>query len=235
MTEGILPIAEKFVSVQGEGTWVGTLMLFVRLAGCNVGRPAAAVKAQNPFPLLPTGKEAMACTSWDGRTFPCDTDYNLTARVKLEDVVQEAKSLGVRHVCCTGGEPLMFADRVDRLYVLLAQHDILLHVETSGTLQPTDPKHDRLIMPGVWITVSPKIGALDTMIRRADELKLLVDQDFDEYRLTPSMLKHKNVFVCPINDIEHITLANVRRCRTLLDGHPEWRMSFQVHKMFGWR
>jgi 7-carboxy-7-deazaguanine synthase len=235
MQEGVLPLAEKFISVQGEGQWVGTLMLFVRLAGCNVGRPAAAVKAeQHPFPVLPNGREAMACTTYDGRTFPCDTDYLRSSTIARHEIVDEARHERIEHVCITGGEPMMYADKLLLLADDLRPFNTKMHIETSGTIMP--PKVlSRLIMPDVWITVSPKIGALDEMINRSDELKLLVDDSFDMYKLTQAMLDHRNVFLCPINGVDEITKHNVEKCCEIQRTMPWWRISFQVHKLFGWR
>jgi 7-carboxy-7-deazaguanine synthase len=231
-----LPIAEIFDSVQGEGQWVGTRMLFIRLAGCNVGKPRQALKISSPFPILPTGKEAVACTSWDGRSFPCDTDYTIHQRVTTEYLVEEIKNVGVSHVCITGGEPLLHYPVIENLFTPLAKLQVQIHIETSGTIVPKPLGGFRkLLLPGYWVTVSPKINAQDEMIRRADELKLLVDEQFDVERLTLSMLSHKNVFVCPINDVNDVKHDNVQRCVDLQKRFPNWRVSVQMHKIFNWR
>jgi 7-carboxy-7-deazaguanine synthase len=227
-----LPIAEIFDSIQGEGQWVGTRMLFIRLAGCNVGKPAKALKL-DPFPLLPTGREASVCSSWDGRTFPCDTDYSVSYRLSHHEVITKVLSSGVRHVCITGGEPLLHAPLIENLFTPLAKAEVRIHIETSGTIAPY--LVGKKLLPGYWVTVSPKLNAQDSMIQRADELKLLVDEGFDVNRLTLSMLSHPNVFVCPINEIENVRKDNVERCIELLHQYPHWRMSVQVHKFFGWR
>jgi organic radical activating enzyme len=125
-------------------------------------------------------------------------------------------------------------DKLEELTLLLLDAGIRPHVETSGTIWGLKAGR-KLFFPGTWITCSPKIGCTDLMIKRCDELKLLVDKDFDEYKLTDAMRQHPNVFLCPINEIEQITERNVQLCYKLLQLHPNWRLSIQTHKLFNWR
>jgi 7-carboxy-7-deazaguanine synthase len=236
MENKVLPVAEIFESIQGEGTYVGTPMLFLRLAGCNVGKPAKALKVEGPFPLLHTGREAMACTTFDGRIFPCDTDYALKEKIHIDDIIHRLMGNGMKHVCVTGGEPFLHSDLLEELFYELSIRDITMHVETSGTIMPTPIAG--LICSGYWVTCAPKLFALSTMIERADELKLLVDEHFDVFKLTPEMLNHHNVFLCPINSVEMgqgQNNDNVKRCLDLLKTFPHWRLSVQLHKFFNWR
>jgi 7-carboxy-7-deazaguanine synthase len=238
MENKVLPIAEIFESIQGEGQWVGTPMLFIRLAGCNVGKPAKALKVEGPFPLLHTGREAMACTTFDGRIFPCDTDYSLKEKLHIDNILHRLKEDGMRHVCVTGGEPFLHESLLEELFYELASRDITMHVETSGTIASRSWPEVGMC-PGYWVTCAPKLSALSDMINRADELKLLVDEHFDEFKLTPEMLNHPNVFLCPINSVgikDGQNIDNVKRCYDLLlTKFPYWRMSVQQHKNFGWR
>ena len=73
----MLALAETFYSVQGEGTYVGTPAVFVRLAGCNLN-----------------------CRF-------CDTDYSVRFFASIPDVVARVRELGqdCPMVVLTGGEP----------------------------------------------------------------------------------------------------------------------------------
>jgi len=219
------PIAEEFTSLQGEGAYVGTPMYFIRLAGCNVGKPARALKT-GPFPILQNGDEAKACTSWDGRIFPCDTDYSTRYHKTPDQLTQNALGSGLVHACITGGEPVIHK-RIQDLIEMLNEAGIQPHVETSGTIYHP--------LPYAWVACSPKLMALNTMVQRADELKLLVDDDFDPAKLTHSMYHHKNVFLCPINGVTELNARNVERCKELVLKNPTWRVSFQAHKFYNWR
>ncbi len=74
-----LRVTEIFHSIQGEADAVGWPTVFVRLTGCP-----------------------LRCT-W------CDTTYSFHGGEKrtLAAVLQEVAGFGTRHVCVTGGEPLV--------------------------------------------------------------------------------------------------------------------------------
>jgi organic radical activating enzyme len=122
----------------------------------------------------------------------------------------------------------MHHSKLIRLCIALHElRDVLVHVETSGTIF-----HE---LSECYVTVSPKISCLERMVHRADELKFLVDENFDEANLTPAMLKHRKVFVQPVNGILKIDEQNLNRCKELVVKHPTWRVSFQAHKFYNWR
>ena len=75
----MLRLVEIFNSIQGEGTHSGLPCAFVRLAACNL------------------------------RCGYCDTPYSFGKGEKrsIESVLQEVGAFGVRHVCITGGEPML--------------------------------------------------------------------------------------------------------------------------------
>lgn len=220
-----LPIAETFHSVQGEGTFVGTPMHFIRLAGCNVGKPAAAVRVDGPLPILPSGEEAKVCVSWDGRTFYCDTDYNKHDERTIKELVDDTWE---QHICLTGGEPFLHQKHFDWLWALASERGIMVHIESSGTIMPTN-------WPPFWVTCAPKLTAHDQFIKKASELKLLVDEHFHSDNLTPAMLEHHNVFLCPINDVTEHRQKNIDLCYVWLHKFPHWRMGSQMHKYWGLR
>src|SRR5512146_688808 len=83
------PVAEIFHSIQGEGVFTGTPMLFVRLAGCNVGVASS---------------QGSVCRTFTGAEFPCDTDYKMTKRASEQEIIQECHE---EHICITGGEPFI--------------------------------------------------------------------------------------------------------------------------------
>jgi 7-carboxy-7-deazaguanine synthase len=205
-----LPIAEEFLSIQGEAYWTGTPMYFVRLAGCCVGKPLGP------------------CHTIDNREFTCDTDFNRRYFETPAGLLLKAGN--VKHLCITGGEPLMhdLTELIHACYVL----NIHPHIETSG-VKPVPCESFYPCVP--WITVSPKVGALTSTIETADEIKLLVDEHFDPTTLPDVILKHPDVYIQPINDEKHLNQHNVKLCLELLKQHPEWHLSIQLHKILGLR
>ena len=96
-------INEIFYSLQGEGFWTGTPMVFLRFSGCNL---------KCPF---------------------CDTDHSGYREMDAGEIVAEILKAGgdCRRVCVTGGEPSLQLDKalVDALHGAGFQ----VHVETNGT------------------------------------------------------------------------------------------------------
>lgn len=236
----IYPISEVFISPQGEGRYTGTLMQFIRFAGCTVGKPFPKEMYKERYstdtserPLhLPIYTEQ--CTTYDGRTFACDTDYRVKERKTAKDLVQWACSNDVEYVLFTGGEPLM--RDLSSLIFGLKQNSFRIHVETSGTIKPNlNEPWWRLIN---WICVSPKKGFCDEYadLNIAHEFKLLVDEKFS-WRDVPDSIKRKShkISFSPINDEHTINYDNVERCVRLQQEHPSARLTMQMHKLWGVR
>jgi len=215
-----IPIAETFHSPQGEATWAGTPMFFIRLAGCCVG------SLNTYLPRLSTGRPTWQCKTWDGRAFACDTDFNKQFDTDETTLLAEAREA---HVCITGGEPLAHAACVRVLEETFADAGRRVHIETSGTILYIRSR------PDTWITCAPKEWCLATMLHDADEIKLLVDERFDPQTLPLPIIRHKNVWLQPINYEKEVNMKNLQRCLALLEQYPQWRLSTQLHKFINVR
>jgi len=103
----VLRIAEIFASVQGEGVWLGTPSVFVRISGCN-----------------------LRC-SW------CDTPYASWhpegPTLSIEEVLAQVSAFGIRDVVVTGGEPMLF-DGTESLCASLRERGHRITIETAGTV-----------------------------------------------------------------------------------------------------
>lgn len=110
---GALPVAETFVSVQGEGKLTGVPSWFVRLSGCN-----------------------LRC-AW------CDTPYASWSPEKtprsVDELLAEARGSRVAHAVVTGGEPLLFGGAVELCRRLRDEASMHVTIETAGTVDPGAP------------------------------------------------------------------------------------------------
>lgn len=234
MTNGVYPVSEIFYSIQGEGAQSGTPMIFLRLAGCTVGKPYTNEEKKTQ------GLEIFQnrCKIYDSREFPCDTDYRCHSKMTIEEILQSIKNEHpkCKWVSITGGEPLMH----DLTELLEALHSnwYYTHLETSGTI-PISVELQRNLETINYIVVSPKFPFLDEYINIADEFRVLVDQDFNWDSL-PDVLKNPeenfvNLYISPVNGVKSITESNVKKCLDIIRDHPEVMVSLQVHKIMGVR
>lgn len=225
-----LPIAETQHTIQGEGEHAGRPMHFIRLAGCSVGEAqptsTAGEGVGDPFPILSTGRTAFRCHTWDGRPFWCDTDFRKNTDISVDALVSDTWE---NRICLTGGEPLMHQQKLIQLgfFAKFWERNVAIHVETSGTvmLHPSLQFEARL-----WVTVAPKQGCLPEMLENACEVKFLVDEHFDPSQLPERVLRHRNVFLSPINGEKEINERNMELTRGWLRKFPHWRLNVQVHK-----
>lgn len=213
MMTDLLPIAEAFPSIQGEGRWTGTPMFFIRFAGCNVGR----------------GKKPFTCTRWDGGQFLCDTDYQKAGELDPTKIVSIMQSHRLKRVCFTGGEPLMHD--LNELVREIDTVGYVIHVETSGTCGMPDWLH----RTRVWLTLSPKQGYRDEYVRRADEIKLLIGSKDTVESLEPfgHQIWQGRVCIQPIDG--RSKRETTARCLELLRHNSKLRLSIQLHKILGVR
>jgi len=209
-------VNEIFYSLQGEGYWTGTPMVFIRLSGCNL---------QCPF---------------------CDTDHSAYCEMSAEEILAEVMRLDRQapqenpgwdscgKVCITGGEPLLQLD--DALVTALHAAHYNIHIETNGTC-PVPQMID-------WVTLSPKEdvpglkGHGKVVLENANEVKLVFDGTLREERLEYwASFQATHHFLQPC-DTGH-PLRNQAILQATIDyvkSHAlHWRLSLQTHKLLGIR
>ena len=107
-SEYLFPVAEHFVSINGEGREAGCLAAFIRMRGCN-----------------------LHCSF-------CDTDWACKNTCPIEelsirDILSWLESCQVKNVTLTGGEPLL-TPHVDLLIAALCQAGYRVEIETNGSV-----------------------------------------------------------------------------------------------------
>lgn len=119
-TPDTLVVSEVFgPTFQGEGPHLGQRAAFIRLGGCNL----ACSWCDTPY-------------TWDA------TRYNLReelTRTPVDALLDAITSMRVRRVVVSGGEPLLWQDKVGWAELLggLTRTGHRVEVETNGTLEPS--------------------------------------------------------------------------------------------------
>lgn len=212
----MLEVVEVFKTIQGEGPYVGTPAVFVRLAGCDLLCPG------------------------------CDTNYtqgrNFQDTIDLADRCQElANEMSTDLVVITGGEP--FRQPISLFCNALLDRLLQVQIETNGTLEPSDPP---FFWDHVYIVCSPKTPKLHPrMVRELDALKYVVKAgEIDEKDGLPTktlgnsygvarIRRNVPTYVQPLDEGDEIknalnTQAAIKSCMTF-----GYRFCAQLHKIIG--
>lgn len=164
-----MKVNEIFYSIQGEGTYIGIPMVFVRFTGCN-----------------------LRCT-W------CDTKYAWEEgkEMSMDEIINEIKKYETKWVCITGGEPLLQKDIykfIDRL--LNMEYNVLL--ETNGSISIENlPCEDNLIVdmdiktPSSNMTQLMDLSNLE-MLGKKDTVKFVIAND-EDYEFMKSFIKNHEI------------------------------------------
>ena len=112
-----LKINEIFLSIQGEGRNVGEMMVFVRLAGCN-----------------------LQCSF-------CDTKHRkVNFRYTLDSLLTHvSQTYDCRVILWTGGEPML--QLTQKVYEWFHNHGYKQYIETNGTIPVTIPFEHITVSP----------------------------------------------------------------------------------------
>ena len=198
-------VNEIFYSLQGEGFWTGTPMVFVRLSGCNL---------RCPF---------------------CDTDHVGFEELSADEVVRKALSLAgdCRRICLTGGEPSLQADAA--LVTALHEAGFRIHMETNGTRPLPDgidwvtlsPKED---VPGLVGNGRVVLEQADEVKLVFDGS--LPEERLEYWREFPATWHFLQP--CDVSDPAR-NREILRQTISYIASHPSWRLSLQTHKTLGIR
>lgn len=122
-------IIERFVSIQGEGKYIGQLSIFIRFSGCNE-----------------------KCSF-------CDTKYswNEKGKYSVDDIVNYINDNDdINHIVLTGGEPMIHQKEIlEILHKISFLNPKIITIETNGTIIPIEELRVKMFNFGLW-SVSPK-------------------------------------------------------------------------------
>jgi len=196
-------VLEIFESIQGEGRYTGMPMLFIRFAGCNLN------------------------CEW------CDTILDRPViECELEDIDSYIHDSDLRHICLTGGEPLL----QDMESIIADNQTRFFHIETNGTMPLP------LNFANAWIVCSPKkdLYDLDYMAKHTNEIKYVLKHG-DKLPTLPLLFKGTVYLnpMAPARSMEQPCIENVSWCvrqlRLAIDKYPllDIRLGIQAHKCWG--
>lgn len=212
-----LPMVEIFETVEGEGTRAGFPTVFVRLYGCN-----------------------LRCT-W------CDTTYSYAPHkpefyMTIDEIVNQVQTYSSKHICLTGGEPLMYGEKSIALIEALTSVEGLkdLHIETNGAID-LHPFVNQIESPFVRYIMDYKLpdsGEQDKMVeanlellRPQDELKFVIGsvQDFNAAK---HLLERYRIQALPLFSPVWETMPPRKLVELMLEhGLANVKLNMQMHKV----
>ena len=200
-------VNEIFYSLQGEGLWTGTPMVFVRLSGCNL------------------------------RCAFCDTSHQDGVPMSAGDILDKVREVGgaCRIICLTGGEPLLQAD--EDLLDTFSLAGYRVHVETNGTFPlprgidwvTFSPKLDFDANGTVRLEHADEVKVV---FRRASSQAdiLLREAQVEQWACN----KAWDHFLQPCYDAK-TGQSNIEETIAYILSHPHWRLSLQTHRLLNIR
>ena len=205
---------EVFLSIQGESTDTGLPCIFVRLYGCPIG-----------------------CVY-------CDQPQTLANKHKasIETIMNRVKKYrGVKRVCITGGEPLIYKNDLMPLVWELQYEGYKVSIETSGCL----PIEDFLRRDWKYImdVKCPSSGVVEKNIyenllklHSKDEVVFVI-ADKKDYEFMKSVLQkyptQANILLSPMFNKEGKNVIGKELVGWLLYDRLDYRIQIQLHKILG--
>jgi 7-carboxy-7-deazaguanine synthase len=162
-----MKINEIFSSLQGESRFAGYPTTFVRTHGCN-----------------------MLCDY-------CDTLYAVVGkaykRMSVSKIVNEVVRMKNKHVCLTGGEPLIQEDIYPLVYELL-EKGFVVSIETNGGVEVSESSTRSYVY--IMDIKTPSSGGMEAKniysnmakLNSRDEVKFVI-ADIDDYEFAKDVLK----------------------------------------------
>lgn len=212
-------VNEIFETLQGEGYFTGTAVVFIRLQGCQVA--CSWCDTKQTWAINPKDE-----TTFSAVLTKC-TDSALWATASVNQIIDHIQAhYSAKHVVITGGEPCNY-DLLPLTSALEAQ-GYFCQIETSGTAPI-------FATANTWVTLSAKINmkgqlpVLPSALVRANEIKHPVARQADIDALDSLLgdidISNKVIALQPISQQARATTLCMQTCIKR-----NWRLSVQLHK-----
>jgi 7-carboxy-7-deazaguanine synthase len=230
--ESQIPVIEVFNSISGEGISSGSIVTFVRVAGCN-----------------------LRCSYCDTK-YSYDESQNNSKLLKPKDILDLVNEYGCKDIICTGGEPLELNNAKRYLPLYLAQHGFRVRIETNGSTKLYADNEVKMFSQSnkleIYYTLDAKCPTSGmhmhniyeenyNKLKQGDELKFVVGSEDDIIYAYEIIDKYKHIFskkniiinfspvfnkIHPSRLVEDIKERN----RYFIDNGLKVRLSLQLHK-----
>ena len=152
----------------------------------------------------------------------CDTQYAFNNGKMMNglEILVALSEFPCKTVVVTGGEPA--EQDLPSLINLLKSAGYSIHLETNGA-------HDCDVSKADFVCVSPKKYVSESMLKKADVIKLVVSQQTDLEDLK-KYYNYENEKTTIYLQPESNKQENIDLCVKLLKEHPSARLSLQLHK-----
>lgn len=207
-------VAEKFVSINGEGLRAGELAVFIRFKGCN-----------------------LSCDY-------CDTKWAMEDNCEFEYLTKEEiynyiKNSKVRNVTLTGGEPLIQKNINELINYLLADSKLRVEIESNGSIDLTsiDIENKGLSLTVDYKSKSSKMNnRMDinsySLLTYKDSIKIVVSnrddlEDGYSFLKNNNLMNKTNILFSPVyNKIQPLEIVEFMKEKNIING----RIQLQLHK-----
>ena len=203
---------EIFASIQGESSDTGLPCIFIRLYGCPVG-----------------------CSYCDQPQTP-----KQKKRISVENIINKVlKFRGIKYVCITGGEPLIYKEAIPIAWELLHM-GYKVSIETSGCV-PLDELDYKRSFKYVMDIKCPSSGVahkniFDNLLKLQghDEVKFVIG-DRNDYDYMKKVLNKyptsASILVSPMFDKNQKAVIGEELIDWILEDKLNVRVQLQIHKL----
>lgn len=234
-----LKVSEIFYSLQGEGARAGEPSIFVRLQGCSAKHAcyAQGVVCDTEFE---SGKEMSLDALLENMLI--SEFVSMNPQYKIKEIPVQMLKTHCRWIVWTGGEPL--DQLTPEIVYEFAKRGYKQAIETSG-IKRLDPDIAKFLD---HIVVSPKVaehvlkkhfGHLERVVvgNATTEFVNIHELRYVRHAGQPGIpepaLKAKYYYLSPHSDGDQLNKENLNHCIKLCLENPRWRLSVQVHKVWG--
>ena len=205
---------EIFCSIQGESSDSGLPCIFIRLYGCPVG-----------------------CSYCDQPQTP-----DQRKRISIENIISKvSKFKGVKYVCITGGEPLIYKETLALTWELMHM-GYRVSIETSGCVPIEDLGYKRSFKYVMDIKC-PSSGVSEKNIfenllhlQTNDEVKFVIANREDYDYMKKVLNKYPtsaSILVSPMFDKDQKAVIGNELVDWIIEDRLNVRVQIQLHKIIG--